>query len=82
MNVARSVHTEVLHPSDGEPAERAAPVVTWRVDDVTRHRSAGVLVALRPSGATLTAPALIALAGSLFFALLMIATRKGTETGL
>lgn len=37
---------------------------------------AGVLVALRPSGATLTAPALIALAGSLFFALLMIATRK------
>ena len=36
----------------------------------------GVLIALNPSGATLTLPALIALAGSLFFALLMIATRQ------
>jgi drug/metabolite transporter (DMT)-like permease len=37
---------------------------------------AGVLIALRPSGATLTLPALIALTGSLFFAFLMITTRK------
>jgi drug/metabolite transporter (DMT)-like permease len=36
----------------------------------------GVLIALQPSGATLTLPALIALSGSVFFAFLMIATRK------
>jgi drug/metabolite transporter (DMT)-like permease len=36
---------------------------------------AGVLLCLRPSAATLSLPALIALTGSLFFALLMIATR-------
>src|SRR5215212_3874306 len=36
----------------------------------------GVLVALRPSSATLTLPALIALSGSVFFAFLMIITRK------
>lgn len=41
---------------------------------------AGVLIALRPSSATLTLPALIALSGSLFFALLMITTRKLRET--
>lgn len=40
----------------------------------------GVLIALRPSAATLTLPALIALAGSVLFALLMIATRKLRET--
>jgi drug/metabolite transporter (DMT)-like permease len=40
----------------------------------------GVLVALRPSPATLTLPALIALAGSLFYALLMITTRQLRET--
>ena len=40
----------------------------------------GVLIALRPSAATLTLPALIALAGSVFFALLMITTRKLRET--
>jgi drug/metabolite transporter (DMT)-like permease len=40
----------------------------------------GVLVALRPSAATLTLPALIALAGSVFFALLMITTRRLRET--
>jgi drug/metabolite transporter (DMT)-like permease len=39
-----------------------------------------VLVALRPSGATLTLPAMIALSGSIFFALLMIVTRKLRET--
>lgn len=36
----------------------------------------GVLIALKPSGSTLTWPALIALAGTLFFALLMITTRQ------
>ncbi|KAB0266962.1 DMT family transporter [Microvirga brassicacearum] len=41
---------------------------------------AGVLVALRPSPATLSLPALIALAGSLFYALLMITTRKLRDT--
>ncbi|HEV2557734.1 MAG TPA: DMT family transporter [Microvirga sp.] len=41
---------------------------------------AGVLIALRPSAATLTLPALIALAGSMFFALLMITTRRLRET--
>lgn len=36
----------------------------------------GVLIVLRPSPATLTWPALIAVTGSLFFALLIIATRR------
>lgn len=36
----------------------------------------GVLVALRPSSETLTLPAIIAIGGSLSYALLMIATRK------
>ncbi|MET0531052.1 MAG: DMT family transporter [Microvirga sp.] len=40
----------------------------------------GVMVALRPSPATLTVPALIALAGSIFYALLMITTRKLRDT--
>ena len=40
----------------------------------------GVLIALRPSPATLSLPALIALAGSLFYSLLMITTRKLRET--
>jgi drug/metabolite transporter (DMT)-like permease len=40
----------------------------------------GVLIVLRPSGATMTWPALIALTGSVFFALLMITTRKLRET--
>jgi drug/metabolite transporter (DMT)-like permease len=40
----------------------------------------GVLIALRPSSATLTLPALIAVAGSVFFALLMITTRKLRST--
>lgn len=41
----------------------------------------GVLIVLRPSAATLTLPALIALGGSVFFALLMITTRslRGTS---
>jgi drug/metabolite transporter (DMT)-like permease len=40
----------------------------------------GVLIALRPSSATLSLPALIALAGSLFYSLLMITTRKLRDT--
>ncbi|MGO4705737.1 DMT family transporter [Microvirga sp. 2MCAF38] len=40
----------------------------------------GVLISLRPSGETFGLPALIALAGSLFYALLMIATRKLRDT--
>lgn len=40
----------------------------------------GVLIVLRPSGATMTWPALIALTGSVFFAFLMITTRKLRET--
>ncbi|WP_230530836.1 DMT family transporter [Microvirga roseola] len=40
----------------------------------------GVLIALRPSPATLSLPALIALAGSVFYSLLMITTRMLRET--
>jgi drug/metabolite transporter (DMT)-like permease len=39
----------------------------------------GVLITLRPSGATLTPPAFIAITGSLLYALLMITTRKLKE---
>jgi drug/metabolite transporter (DMT)-like permease len=41
---------------------------------------AGVVLALRPTAASLTLPALIALTGSVFFAFLMIATRFLRET--
>ena len=40
----------------------------------------GVVLAMRPSAATVTLPALIALTGSIFFALLMIVTRVLHET--
>jgi drug/metabolite transporter (DMT)-like permease len=40
----------------------------------------GVVIALRPSSASFTLPALIALVGSVFYALLMIATRALRET--
>jgi len=40
----------------------------------------GVLIALRPSPATISLPAMIALAGSMFYSLLMITTRKLRET--
>jgi drug/metabolite transporter (DMT)-like permease len=40
----------------------------------------GVVIALRPSSATLSLPALIALAGSIFYSLLMITTRKLKDT--
>jgi drug/metabolite transporter (DMT)-like permease len=41
---------------------------------------AGVVVALRPSAASFTLPALIALGGSIFFSFLMISTRMLRET--
>ena len=50
--------------------------VGWRRWTAVLVGFAGVLIALRPTGASLTLPALIALAGSVLFAFLMIATRK------
>ncbi|WP_243373500.1 DMT family transporter [Microvirga solisilvae] len=40
----------------------------------------GVLIALRPSAATISWPAMIALVGSVFYSLLMITTRKLRDT--
>jgi drug/metabolite transporter (DMT)-like permease len=61
----------------------AAIAAVWLGETLDRPRIlataagfVGVLIALRPSPATLTLPALIALAGSVFFAFLMITTRK------
>src|ERR1044071_9802433 len=54
--------------------------VGWRRWLAVLAGFAGVLIALRPSAATLTWPALIALAGSVAFALLMIVTRMLRET--
>jgi drug/metabolite transporter (DMT)-like permease len=69
------------------PLYVAAFAVIWLGERLDRKRVAtilvgfiGVLIVLRPSSATLTLPALIALAGSIFFALLMITTRKLRET--
>jgi len=55
--------------------------VGWRRWAAVLVGFAGVIVALRPLGATIAWPALIALAGSFSFALLMIATRylRGTS---
>ncbi len=65
------------------PIYVAAIAALWLGERLDRPRVlatvvgfAGVLIALRPSPATLTLPALIALAGSIFFAFLMITTRK------
>jgi drug/metabolite transporter (DMT)-like permease len=54
--------------------------VGWRRWSAVLVGFAGVIITLRPSAATLSWPALIALAGSFFFSLLMIATRtlRGT----
>src|SRR5262245_27258678 len=49
--------------------------VGWRRWAAVLVGFAGVVLALRPSAASLTLPALIALTGSLIFAFLMIATR-------
>ncbi len=55
--------------------------VGWRRWSAVLVGFLGVIICLRPSAATLTMPALIALAGSIFFALLMITTRtlRGTS---
>ena len=55
--------------------------VGWRRWTAVLVGFAGVLIALRPSAATLTWPALIALTGSVCYALLMIVTRfvRGTS---
>jgi drug/metabolite transporter (DMT)-like permease len=65
------------------PIYVAAIAVFWLGERLDRPRVAaiavgfaGVVIALKPSGATLTLPASIALAGSVFFAFLMILTRK------
>jgi len=54
--------------------------VGWRRWTAVLVGFAGVIIALRPSAATLTLPALIALGGSIFYALLMITTRLVKET--
>jgi len=54
--------------------------VGWRRWSAVLAGFLGVVIALRPSAATLTLPALIALAGSLSFALLMVVTRVLRET--
>jgi len=69
------------------PIYVAAFAVFWLGERLDRPRIVaigvgfvGVLIALRPSSATLSLPALIALAGSVFYALLMITTRKLRDT--
>jgi drug/metabolite transporter (DMT)-like permease len=54
--------------------------VGWRRWIAVLVGFAGVLLALRPSAATFTLPALIALTGSIIFAFLMITTRQLRET--
>lgn len=55
--------------------------VGWRRWSAVAVGFGGVLIAMRPSAATFTLPALIALTGSLFFSFQMIATRalRGTS---
>jgi drug/metabolite transporter (DMT)-like permease len=55
--------------------------VGWRRWSAVLIGFAGVIIALRPSAATFTWPALIALSGSVFFAISMICTRilRGTS---
>ena len=69
------------------PLYVAAFAAIWLGERLDRQRIAtivvgfiGVLIVLRPSSASLTPPAFIAIAGSIFFALLMITTRKLRET--
>jgi drug/metabolite transporter (DMT)-like permease len=54
--------------------------VGWRRWTAVLVGFVGVVIALRPSAATLTLPALIALGGSVFYALLMVTTRMVKET--
>src|SRR4051794_34366670 len=60
---------------DGALGAAARRQVGWRRWLAVLVGFAGVVIALRPSAATLTWPALIALTGSVAFALLMIVTR-------
>lgn len=69
------------------PIYVAAFAVFWLGEKIDKPRLlaigvgfVGVLIALRPSPATISWPALIALAGSMFYALLMITTRKLRDT--
>src|SRR5881394_793321 len=54
--------------------------VGWRRWSAVLIGFTGVVIALRPSTASLTLPALIALGGSVFYAMLMITTRMLRET--
>ena len=54
--------------------------VGWRRWTAVLVGFCGVVIALRPSAASFTLPALIALCGSVFYALLMIATRMVKDT--
>ena len=54
--------------------------VGWRRWSAVLIGFTGVVIALRPSSASFTLPALIALGGSIFYALLMITTRALRET--
>jgi len=54
--------------------------VGWRRWSAVLVGFLGVVIALRPSTASLTLPALIALCGSIFYAMLMITTRMLRET--
>src|SRR5215471_14461134 len=54
--------------------------VGWRRWAAVLVGFCGVLLALRPSAASFTLPALIALSGSIFFAVLMITTRMLRKT--
>jgi drug/metabolite transporter (DMT)-like permease len=54
--------------------------VGWRRWSAVMVGFVGVVLALRPSAASLTLPALIALGGSVFFAILMITTRMLRHT--
>ena len=54
--------------------------VGWRRWTAVLIGFSGVVIALRPSTSTFTLPALIALTGSIFYALLMITTRALRET--
>ena len=54
--------------------------VGWRRWTAVLAGFCGVVIALRPSAASFTLPALIALCGSVFYALLLIVTRMVRET--
>ena len=54
--------------------------VRWRRWSAVLAGFVGVVLALRPSAASFTLPALIALGGSIFFAVLMITTRMLRKT--